>query len=133
MRKFLKLSATLVVFAPLSVLPVFAQTAPLSPVAIAAQCSAVPIECGALVRAQIAALRAQGLAPADLNVALTNIVNALAVDTTIPAAVSSAAIREIVPEISDPEVAQQVAAIADAVETGDTVETAALGNPASPN
>lgn len=112
---------------------VFAQQIILTPTQMSTQCVTSPNQCSALVAAQIKALKTQGLTPAALDTQLTAIVVAMTSEQNIPSNVSTKVMRELSVEVSDPSIAQQISLIADTVEIGNSIETAALGELASAN
>lgn len=139
MRNFTKAAAIAAMIVAFGQAPAIAQSEPLSDAAIAAQCAAADAGsnvCSQLVLAKVTALRAQGLSPAQIDESMSSLVIALVeISPGNPAlrATISQAISVAEANIADPTVRQNVAAINQAFVADDNIETAALGDAASPN
>lgn len=119
-------------------LPANAQVSPLSDAEIVAVCiSAADDSCSLLVAQLVAQLRASGLSAADIDGRLSGLTVALAEGaggtTGIVAQQIGAALRVAASEVSDPDLQEAIIQIAAAEEAGETFDTAALGQVASPN
>lgn len=100
----------------------------LTPAEIAFRCSDNPFTCSPLLRTEISQLETQQLAPVEFDIALAQIVQALAFQSEISPITASEAIRQIALEVLDLEVAEQVEIIARSIMVDGLFETSALGD-----